>query len=513
MARATKQIIYRPDTIIGLLNRWDSLRPLGANVPKSKTLRMFGLPDSREEFTPNAAAMYGLLQGLSGSIRQHFAGTRANYNSFMSMYSRWKRDLEDFLQWKSEIAQHKRSEELLSPEYTAARDALDKPATGWVSYEAWLQMLGKAGVLDPAIIAAVPRTMMAARENMMRMYQEWLELEDAIEPSAATVPTHEAQMPGLVGKELVRGDVAIPEQIYNAVADVPEIEGITLDGMVEDTAIFNSYSVRNDIRANISGRVFINCVFNGVTFRGDTDGAMFIACDFVGDCRVVTGKNAENMTFKKCVTVDGVLSMPNTSLTGLRMYQCGGMKVNVRRACIGNSHIVDGWVDCGRAAHEKALWDGIERVAPRTINNAVWENGGLIYDVRGVPVATSEAAKATDAAFITATINAVIPANTRLQMVRNPRAGGTISRCGAVAEQVFEEDGIDTRELFNYPWELADERQLEEQAHLDSLRTRARGTAKTVDAERDYNESREVTEARSGTALLESLIMNEVNNQ
>lgn len=483
MARVAKQTVYTPKTIMQLLNQWDDHRPVGMNVPHNKTLRMYALPDSGEEFKPNAAAMYGLLDCLKGSMRQHVAGTRANYNSFMSMFSRWKKDFAAFQEWREEITEHKRVDELQSKEFLSAREALDRPVTGWISYEAWLQILGKAGVLDPAVIAAIPRTMQSARENMARMTREWMELEDKIEPDMRPAVSRTAELPGMVGKTIVRGGVTMPEAVFDVVATIPEIDGVTLDGLAQDNSVFTGYSVTNDVRAELAGRVFVNCIFRDVTFRGGMDGVTFIACDFEGECRIASGVSAENMLFKKCATPDGVLVMKNLTLTGLRMYQCPGFRVDVSRACVSKSHIVDGWVDCGRKQHEKGMWEQAPRVAPRTIHDAVWESGGLLYDVRGV------AAKDLNDNMVMSAVLAALPSSVRMTMVKDPGGTGAVMRCGEAAELLFEENGLDTRELSQYQWEVARNDELVESARLESLRLQRRGTARAQEVERERHDA------------------------
>ena len=183
MARIAKQMVYTPTTIMQLLDAWKNATIRGSNIPHGETLLYFALPDKAESFTPNAPAAYGLVDCMRGSMRQHFAGTRANYNSFMSMFSRWKKDFADKEAWDKEIAANPKANvhTKMSTEYADMVMMLQRPVTGWVSYEAWLLILGKAGVLDPAVITAVPRHLQSIRENMQRMYREWMELEDKLE--------------------------------------------------------------------------------------------------------------------------------------------------------------------------------------------------------------------------------------------------------------------------------------------------------------------------------------------
>lgn len=481
MARIAKQMVYTPTTIMQLLDAWKNAAIRGSNIPHGETLLYFALPDKAESFTPNAPAAYGLVDCMRGSMRQHFAGTRANYNSFMSMFSRWKKDFADKEAWDKEIAANPKANvhTKMSTEYADMVMMLQRPVTGWVSYEAWLLILGKAGVLDPAVITAVPRHLQSIRENMQRMYREWMELEDKLEPDTVPPLRHEPEMAGIVGDAFVRRDVSMTQEMFDVVASTKEIGGVTIDGMVKDTGVFVGYAVRDDIRESLTGCWFVNCIFTNVVFRGTMDGVVFVGCDFLGDCRLAAGVSAENMTFKKCQTLDGPLHMPNLTLTGLRMFQCGGMKINIKRSGVSKSHIVDGWVDCGRKEQDKALWDGVERIAPRSVHESVWVNGGLNYDTKGVP------ADELTATLLSSAAACVLSGSVRTAMVKNP-INGSIVRCGEAAEYLLSDGGLTTLELSLYQWDRATDKELKAAAGLEALRTVRRGEAavETVPIER-----------------------------
>lgn len=474
MARVAKQVVYKPDTIMGLLNSWAASAIAGSNVPANKTLQYFAAPDSKEAFLPNAPAMYGLLNSLQGSLRQHMSGTRANYNSFMSMYSRWKKDYADWNKWEEEINANPKANvhTRFSDEYMDARDALSRPVTGWVSYEAWLQVLGKAGVLDRQVITSIPRHYQGIRENLMRMYKEWLALADRVEPEPERRVEAKDDTLLMLGNRAARGGLSMPKEVFDVVGTVPEVTGLVLTGLLEDNAIFNGYAVRGDIDGSVSGCIFMNCIFMDVVFRGNMDNAVFIGCDFEGDCRMAMKITSENLVFKKC---NGSLDMANRTLTGLCMYSCGGMTVNIRRSCISKSHIVDGWVSCGRLEKDRTDWDA-PCIAPRAMLKATWDNGGLVFDSRGV--------KASDLndSVISSVSAAMFSAAQRMALVVHPE-NGAIQRLGEVAESLFEEYGLSTRDITLYRYEVPSQETIDSISRTEEVRTRSRGAAKEVDAD------------------------------
>lgn len=478
MARIAKQTEYNAQTIAGLLKRWQAIPADMTNITGDKLPLDFAVPKSREAFTPNAHLMYQLLRALSGSVRQHFAGTGANYNSFMSMYSRWKLDRRDFQDWQAEISRYPDKHAALvatnSDAFIKARDDLRlKSVEGWVSYEAWVRMLGKARVLSAPVIATIPRSLPRVREGLQRMYGEWLAMTDTGEEAHAEPVDDSLPVVGI--KLGSRGDVAIPAAIWNAVATVEEQDGAVFDTEVSGNDCIIAWCVRGDVRASLAGRVFINCIFKDVTFHGSLAGATFILCDFEGDCKLATGIDAEGITFKKCQTLDAPLGMANLTLTGLRVFQCDGMRMNLRRSGVTNSHVTDGWVDCGRRPEDAGMTDA-ERVAPRTVTGSVWQNGGLDYDLQRVP--DSEINDNTGEGLVKVL---VAPAS-RVVTVHSPVHAGALDNCAAVAESLLMDRLWTTRKVAMYQWQVASEDEMRALMEEGERRLRGRRTAQTEPA-------------------------------
>lgn len=471
MARVAKQTEHTPRTITGLLSRWESIELSGTNVYPGQTPLDYALPASKEAFTPNAHLMYLLIKTLGGSIRQHFAGSGANYNSFMSMYSRWKKDSADLADTTARYKAAKNVQALASEEYIKARDDLLLDVAGWVSYESWLRMLGKARVLSAPVINAVPQHDRRSRDALLRMSREWAALEDVgIEDVPASVGE---SLPTVEIKLGVRRGVAMPDSLLAAVTAVPAVTGADIDGMAAKNDVFTGYNIAGDIREALTGRVFVNCVFNDVTFRGDMTGVTFILCDFMGDCKIATGTGADGLTFKNCGTDGGELGLANLTLTGLRMYQCDGMKVNIRRSGVTNSHITDGWIDCGRAAVDADDLDA-PRIAPRTVAGAQWQNGGLDFDLRSIPLAEVNANTSESLVL------AVVPAAMRVCMVRYD---GVIDSCSAAAEVMLADQLLSTRTVASHEWEVVTSDEAREVMEEESRRRAQRRTPRTVQAD------------------------------
>ena len=152
------------------------------------------------------------------------------------------------------------------------------------------------------------------------------------------------------------------------------------------------------------------------------------------------------------------------------MFQCGGMKINIKRSGVSKSHIVDGWVDCGRKEQDKALWDGVERIAPRSVHESVWINGGLNYDTKGVP------ADEVTGPLLSSAVACVLSGSVRTAMVKDP-LNGSIVRCGEAAEYLLSDGGLTTLELSLYKWDRATDKELKAAAGLEALRTVRRGEA------------------------------------
>lgn len=458
MARIAKQTEYNARTVAGLLTRWQAIPVAQTNIRADKPALDFAVPVSAAEFTPNAHLMYLLLRALSGSIRQHFADSGANYNSYMSMYSRWKKDAQDFLDYQAEIAgypdKHMQSVERASEHYIKTRDDLYKSVEGWVSYEAWLRILGKSRVLSAPVIAAIPRSMPVVRERLQRMYREWVELGGLAE-EAASVSVAEP-LPTVGIKLGSRGDVSISKESLDAVGNVPAMSGAALDKLLvpgegnRSSDVFIGHIIEGEVTEAVAGCVFVNTIFRDVIFRGAMTGATFIACDFEGECRIMHGVDASEMTFKNCVTRDGVLGLANVTLTGLRMFQCGEMKLNVKRSGITNSHITDGWIDCGRLPEDRDN-DAAERIAPRTVNNATWQNGGLDFDMRNVPY--SETSGNAGLSMVLT----LVPAATRVTLVHNPINPAIVDSCGDIAEGLLLDHFWSTKQLALTKWQVADQ--------------------------------------------------------
>lgn len=471
MARVTVQMIHDASSIYGVLSRWENAKPIMSagrkEVDTLPGLQFLAMPHDKASFRPTAADMYELVSGLQGSIRQHFAGTGANYNSFMSMYSRWRKTYDFYVESRQAEIKAGRGEMYMDASVLEMRDKLAQPVTGWVSYESWLIMLGKAGVLDPATIGGIPARYSVQRENLFRMANEYMELDNG--EGAATVEEEKGgigQLLPVVGPgALSAGKVFTPQDVFELVAQLPVISGAAVDGM-QDTTVFTASTIEGAIRESVAGKLFVNCLFKGVAFRGDISGAAFIQCDFEDDCRISPEVAAENVTFKDCA---GVLSMPNQSMSGLRLYQCGGLALNVRRAGLAKSHIVGGWVKC-------LSTDG--RTAPRTVLGSTWTDGGLVFDCVDVP----ENERRTLTRGIVETL---VPDSMRTMLVTrliDGPDGQTESepvRCGMRAEMLIDDEEISTAKLAVYPWHAASQEALALAAKRASLASAQSGGATT----------------------------------